>query len=1512
MPVIVSRIPFPLYESGGPALRLTQRILWSFFALNLLGLLGTTLLYFGGPHWLQRNLPVELEQRLGRPVRLAQVWFEPAELKITLQGLELLEATGSEVFFGLNQLSVDLSWSALLRGELLLEEVRLQDPVVRVSYLGGQRFNFSDLLQRFESSEPTLASESSSSAFPLEVRNLTVQEGTLVLTDQTQGLTQEIAGLNFRLPSLSALQLNSPAEANQPTLEARLGESSLRIVATELSLEPGGQIQLQIGLQNLYLPSFQDYLPKDWPLALRDGSLTAELRLSYQNTPEETLSLSGRLNLQRLHLQSSLPDQSSQPLLELESLELPLSQVQLLPALQLELGTIALGPMELWLRRDEEGAFLWDSFTPADPANTTPTGASPNNDLRVLLQGVRLPQATIHVSDAAVEPELAQDWQLQEARIGSLNWPPIKEATPAQLQLQRESGPSLSWQGQVQLTNFASQGKVQLQGLLLEELRPYLQEPLPVSLSGELSLQTQYAWNPSAGLPVLSDSVVELKQLQVLRQRETWLRLEQLRLEAKSLQLPRNQISLTKLTLERPEVLLRLDAENRSNWQTLWAPSNAAESENAPASNPSWQLRLDQFQLRQGVLNLEQTLSSGETVQKSLSLREVSLDALGWPLRGQTRTRLQLETADQEEFALDGVAEWERSLWRGALRSNLDLTQWRPYFEEQLPWTLESGRLRLALQLAVNWDSLQVQLDDSALTVQGLRLTQPRQDLPRIALEDFSVRGVQLRWPQTSLRLDALAIRQLDLQSSSATWPTLTLGSLASTGLDVQEEAGKGELAALQLQSLSLQENPEAWPKVELGRLSVTQLSLPWQQQQFSWEELRLAEGSLIPVGESEPVLTLPELQSGSLLVNWQQQSASLSYLQTANAKVRLAVLPEGEFSTSKWFPASMEKEDPEPPPWQFELQQARLGLDELRWQDQQQPTPPIRLSQGLLQLTNLSTESSTIERFDLRGRLGARGRVALSGSTRWLQDTEMTVDFEDFDLLDWQPYWIEYVPLELQQGFGTLRGHFYLKHDFEGEWLRYQGLARIRDGHLVLKESGEDMGIWQLMEAPRLRLEFDPFVLDFGEMLLTDFQLPVRRQVDGDLQWVAIFTDGEEDPEPAEPKDTEPGPVFLPELVVVRGGVLWEDQSNAQPVKISLQKTEGTLANLVGSRRPLQLNLQGYWEGVAPLDMNLALDWNRDPLSLNGTFQTEDFDLLWVSPYSERYLGYELQRGHLSLDLEYKTRDTELDARNHLLIQKFVLGRPTPNADAIDAPIQLALNLLRDSDGTIELSLPVHGDWKDPEFGLGDATFKVFVGLLRTAVTAPFSLVSEVISSNSLDENTQVIRFQPGSLEIPEAERLKLAQLREVLRQRPQLRMELTTLLQSEVERKALREQELERLLRREKVAALVRKQAEEELERGVSLSPEERGQFLELLFTRRFGEPSEQSMASLRQYLLEQIEVADADLEALALQRAYNVRNLLLAEGVLAAEQIKLYSEVEPAPSTTKSSRVELRLRP
>jgi hypothetical protein len=108
----------------------------------------------------------------------------------------------------------------------------------------------------------------------------------------------------------------------------------------------------------------------------------------------------------------------------------------------------------------------------------------------------------------------------------------------------------------------------------------------------------------------------------------------------------------------------------------------------------------------------------------------------------------------------------------------------------------------------------------------------------------------------------------------------------------------------------------------------------------------------------------------------------------------------------------------------------------------------------------------------------------------------------------------------------------------------------------------------------------------------------------------------------------------------------------------------------------------------------------------------------------------------------------------------------------ALDIPLELAVALLKDADGLIDIGLPVSGSLDDPQFSYGDLIWKTLINFFTEIVTSPFKALAGMLEVEN--ENLATIEFEPGRAVLPPPEREKVKTLSEALAKRPQLTLKI------------------------------------------------------------------------------------------------------------------------------------------
>jgi Domain of Unknown Function (DUF748) len=260
--------------------------------------------------------------------------------------------------------------------------------------------------------------------------------------------------------------------------------------------------------------------------------------------------------------------------------------------------------------------------------------------------------------------------------------------------------------------------------------------------------------------------------------------------------------------------------------------------------------------------------------------------------------------------------------------------------------------------------------------------------------------------------------------------------------------------------------------------------------------------------------------------------------------------------------------------------------------------------------------------------------------------------------------------------------------------------------------------------------------------------------------------------------------PISIKKIVVQASQANFADLSVQPNFSAGIQKLEGTIVGLsskAGSRA--KVDLHGAVDTFSPVsitgDVNVL-----GPLYTDLSMSFRNISLAVFNPYSGKFAGYNITKGKLTTELHYKVDGRKLDAQHHIVVEQLEFGDKTASKDAVSLPVKLAVSLLKDRNGVIDLDIPVTGSLDDPKFRLAPIIWKVFVNLLEKAVTAPFALLGSLFGGGP---DIQFIDFQPGVSTLDAAATEKVKSVAKALLERPQLKIEVPLGVVPDIDRPAL-----------------------------------------------------------------------------------------------------------------------------
>jgi len=250
------------------------------------------------------------------------------------------------------------------------------------------------------------------------------------------------------------------------------------------------------------------------------------------------------------------------------------------------------------------------------------------------------------------------------------------------------------------------------------------------------------------------------------------------------------------------------------------------------------------------------------------------------------------------------------------------------------------------------------------------------------------------------------------------------------------------------------------------------------------------------------------------------------------------------------------------------------------------------------------------------------------------------------------------------------------------------------------------------------------------------------------------------------------PIPVAVDRVRFADGEVDFSDLSLVLPFGAKVDQFNGLVQGISSERASrATVKLEGRVDqyGLARAEGSLSPFRPKSFLDLTVTFRNVEMPPL--SPYSATFAGRRIASGRLSLDLAYKINEGKLAGDNRVLLEKFTLGEKVESANAINLPLDMAIALLTDADGKIDLSVPVTGNVDDPQFGYGTLVWQAIKTVIGNIVSAPFRALASLFGGSGSEE-LGTIAFDAGRAVVLPPEQEKLKRVADGLAKRPQVKL--------------------------------------------------------------------------------------------------------------------------------------------
>lgn len=490
--------------------------------------------------------------------------------------------------------------------------------------------------------------------------------------------------------------------------------------------------------------------------------------------------------------------------------------------------------------------------------------------------------------------------------------------------------------------------------------------------------------------------------------------------------------------------------------------------------------------------------------------------------------------------------------------------------------------------------------------------------------------------------------------------------------------------------------------------------------------------------------------------------------------------------------------------PWQARLDELSVAGLAFTLEDHSTPSvAQVGLDDVQLTVRDVSNQSNapvTVALdFDWRG--GGHAHVGTRGPLLPLAQ-QVTLAISNLALAPLQPFVEQQANLVLQSGGLNVEGSAQLDPAATNSPVQFIGNVSITNFLSSDTVAYHEFARWENLAVRGINFALKPNHLDVDEVKFTAFKTSLVVSSNGQLNVLALRKSAPATNEPATapPAGAEEFPLKLGALVFERSSFGAADQSLDPAFSTHIEEFNGTLRDLTfpGISRAT-LDIHGKVSALAPFELTGELTPDPKNPFVNLTIAFTNSDLTPFSPYTEKFAGYPLNKGRLTLDLHYNIENRALKAQNIVAIDQLTFGAHNHSPYATKLPVKLGVALLKDRNGRIELDLPVGGSLDDPSFGVGKLVMKAVVNILVKVATSPFALLGAAFGGNG--EELQFVDYAPGTFAIADSQTNKLDRLARALYERPALNLEIAAAYDPRADADALARQ---KLLERMKLARI------------------------------------------------------------------------------------------------------------
>ena len=915
----------------------------------------------------------------------------------------------------------------------------------------------------------------------------------------------------------------------------------------------------------------------------------------------------------------------------------------------------------------------------------------------------------------------------------------------------------------------------------------------------------QFHWSLDMGKVRINPFLltVEVNDVHIGTSEEPLAEFKKLSIDFEITRLGKGAATFRHIHLENPILHLTVHPDGSTNLEKAIPTSSAADS----SDTPPFRMVIKHAQISGGtilVTDKRQSRPARVTLQElGMNVTDISTlpDHSG-------KYALSARTPEGETFACQGEIALTPFSTHGKLSfGDIQMTTLWQFMKDSLDLESVTGKLDIATDYHLN-TSAQLQLEGFQLAVLDLSLKRPRSDKAFFELKKLDVDQASFNLKEKQLRIGKLLIaggavnllidaaghidiaeiarkapqkktaeeKPITPKSASAKSATPSWSAIADRA-EIQDIAfGLDDFSRILPVSFRIASIGMGFAaKFHTGTTDSTVLV-----EDFSSE---LKEASIQRSGDTRPVFETHRLTIDGGMLDLKARTVAVSRIALQGGGIDILRDATGQINWQRMFAsnkaATEETSATKPEPaWNYQIKSMEVDGFESNLSDISTvaDTPILNIQSFSCRLTDVDGRSPM--NFEAGFSLKQGGTVAAHGKADpSIPSVDADLKLDALSLKPIQPYLQPYTVLTLQSADVSLQGNIRYGMKTADAKLSYTGSARL--DNLNLTETGNPKTLigCDSLSIPKCTLSLQPDMLNIDEIQISKPTGEIIIAEDRTLNLSRMFkpqadqADNTPQPKRDSEKKSKDFPIRIGKIAIQKGDVIFADLSLQPQFITRIADLKGKLSDLSSSGdSPSPIRLDGSVDQYGLARVYGKINVFHPALSTDLSLIFKNVEMTKLTPYSGKFAGRRITSGKLSLDLKYRIQNQKLVGDNQIIVDNLTLGEHIDSPSAVNLPLDLAVALLTDARGRIDIGLPVNGDLNDPEFSYGHLLWKALVNSLTQIVTSPFRALSSLFGGGSGQQD--IVVFDPGKAELLPPEKEKLLHLADMLKNRPQLKL--------------------------------------------------------------------------------------------------------------------------------------------